>query len=515
VHTIVLGISLLLAASAAALGAAPALISYQGRLTDTAGQPVTTLVNIQFTFWDAPSGGALLGSFIDSDPVTPDAGGVYSTLIGDEGGTVIPESIFDVTAVWLNVQINGEDLLPRQRMVSVGHALRARHADTAVTSTRALGADNADMLDGLNSAAFMPAAADNWVNTAGDTVTGNLIVTGASANARLDVTNSAASNSADAVRGEASGTGNIANFGGQFIAQGDTGRGIRAAALSTADAINYGGYFEANGVRGRGVFGLATGSAGWAVRGQATATGAAANVGGYFSADGDSGIAVQGTSLAEGFIVANYGGFFTAAGGSGRGVLGRGGVYGVQGEGSSFDFYASGAGTNYGPFTGAHEVQLGAGFPASPKTGLIVATAGPAKVRIDAKGRTSISSTLPTVRLADCPLDKTVLGVLVGETSLPKDHWYPAAAGDRFGVVNALGEGRVWVCDAAGPVEMGDYITTSTAPGYGQRQSDDLQHAYTVGKVIERVDWSQVTETIEINGQVYKVYLIAVVYHCG
>ena len=62
---------------------------------------------------------------------------------------------------------------------------------------------------------------------------------------------------------------------------------------------------------------------------------------------------------------------------------------------------------------------------------------------------------------------------------------------------------------------MGDYITTSAVPGHGQKQADDLQHAYTVGKAIESVDWSKVTATIEINGQVYKVYLIAVVYNCG
>ena len=62
---------------------------------------------------------------------------------------------------------------------------------------------------------------------------------------------------------------------------------------------------------------------------------------------------------------------------------------------------------------------------------------------------------------------------------------------------------------------MGDTITTSAVPGYGQKQGDDLQHAYTVGKVIESVDWNAVTETIEHDGQVYKAYLIAVVYTCG
>jgi hypothetical protein len=202
----------------------------------------------------------------------------------------------------------------------------------------------------------------------------------------------------------------------------------------------------------------------------------------------------------------NYGGYFVAAGDSGTGVYG---------SGKAYDFYAAGTGINYGSFTGAHEVQLDTGFPADPKPGLIVVTAGPSKVRRDEKGQVSISSTLPTVRLADRPNAKAVFGVLVMEMPLPKGHWYKPAATERFGVVNALGEGRVWVCSAAGPIEMGDYITTSAVPGYGQKQADDLQHTYTVGKVIETVDWDMVTETIEHDGQVYKVYLIAVVYTCG
>ena len=73
----------------------------------------------------------------------------------------------------------------------------------------------------------------------------------------------------------------------------------------------------------------------------------------------------------------------------------------------------------------------------------------------------------------------------------------------------------MWVCSAAGPIEMGDYITTSAIPGYGQNQHDEAPKAWTVGKVIESVDWNAVTETIEHDGQVYKVYLIAVVYTCG
>ena len=112
-------------------------------------------------------------------------------------------------------------------------------------------------------------------------------------------------------------------------------------------------------------------------------------------------------------------------------------------------------------------------------------------------------------------MDKAVLGVLVSEGTLREDHWYQAQEGERFGVVNAIGEGRVLVTNVNGTIEVGDYITTSSIPGYGQKQDDDLLHSYTLGKAIETVDWESVTETVEHDGLLYKVYLIAVVYTSG
>jgi len=82
-------------------------------------------------------------------------------------------------------------------------------------------------------------------------------------------------------------------------------------------------------------------------------------------------------------------------------------------------------------------------------------------------------------------------------------------------MVNALGDGRAWVSNINGNIEVGDYITTSLIPGYGQRQDDDLLHSYTLGKATETVDWDSVTETVQFNGKTFKIYLIAVVYTSG
>ncbi len=116
--------------SATAL-AVPGLITYQGRLTDPEGQPITGSVTITFTFWSAQSGGTQLGSgFSDADTVTPDAEGIYSTLIGDDPSPAIPSAIFESNTVWLNVNVNGENLTPRKRVSSVAYAVQSANADT-------------------------------------------------------------------------------------------------------------------------------------------------------------------------------------------------------------------------------------------------------------------------------------------------------------------------------------------------------------------------------------------------
>lgn len=237
-------------------------------------------------------------------------------------------------------------------------------------------------------------------------------------------------------------------------------------------------------------------------------------------------LTVAGSSIyAQNGIVAAGGSSFSggATFTGGVGVYNSGGVglegnseisIGMKGSGQTYDFYAGGPGTNYGPFTGAHEVKLGAAFPQEVSPGMIVSVTGETQVRTDEEHIT-FSSTLLTVELAAKPNDVAVLGVIIAESPLPEDHWYKSGDGERFGIVNALGEGRVWVTNLNGDIQAGDYTTTSALAGYGQKQADDLLHSYTLGKATESVDWSKVTDTVTFNGQTLKAYPIAVVYTSG
>jgi hypothetical protein len=132
---------------------------------------------------------------------------------------------------------------------------------------------------------------------------------------------------------------------------------------------------------------------------------------------------------------------------------------------------------------------------------MIVSVTGRARARYEENGTVSLSSTMPTVTLTTKARDKAIFGVFVSEGQLPKDHWHEGDEGARYGIVNALGEGRMWISDLNGPIEAGDYVTSSDLPGYGQLQDDEIARNYTVGKAIETVDWDQVEEAVEINGR--------------
>jgi len=169
----------------------PGLISYKGQLTDASGGPITTSVDVTFTLWDAETGGTQLGSgFSDTDSVTPNADGIYDTLIGDDNNQ-IPGAVFENDPVWLNVNVDGEDLSPRTRLTPVGAALHAGSADTATAATTAGDADTVDGLEGadleesadITTNANAIAAETNRAQTAEATLSSDLIAETATARA--------------------------------------------------------------------------------------------------------------------------------------------------------------------------------------------------------------------------------------------------------------------------------------------------------------------------------------------
>lgn len=139
------------------------ILSYQGRLTNTAQTPIAAPTNMLYKLFDADTGGTELWSS-NTCSIDPDQDGIFVANLGagagagsddeDCGGT-IPDSVFTENSnVWLEVTVASETLTPRQPIRTVAYAL------------------NAETLQGLPPAEVATADTILMMNTEGEVVLG-------------------------------------------------------------------------------------------------------------------------------------------------------------------------------------------------------------------------------------------------------------------------------------------------------------------------------------------------------
>lgn len=192
---------------------------------------------------------------------------------------------------------------------------------------------------------------------------------------------------------------------------------------------------------------------------------------------------------------------------------------GVVGASNGKAFHAE-SGTA-GPFTGSHDVAVPIGVTLEPGT-IVVDTA--CLIRRD------WSNTFCSVAVTTQANQKGVVGVYTSDLGPLSQYSILSAAyeqgvvddfgnvvgplTDQFnaikydynvGEINALGEGQLLVCGEGGDLEAGDLIVSSSIPGKGMKQSDDLVRSYTVAKSREAVIFSSPDE----------VKRVACIYLCG
>uniref|UniRef100_A0A6C0CMM5 F5/8 type C domain-containing protein n=1 Tax=viral metagenome TaxID=1070528 RepID=A0A6C0CMM5_9ZZZZ len=151
-------------------------------------------------------------------------------------------------------------------------------------------------------------------------------------------------------------------------------------------------------------------------------------------------------------------------------------------------------------FTGQHIC-----FPdESMEKGLVVSAKKNQFVKLNGlaigKSAITIDESLPIVSLSNVAQDKACFGVVskMEESNTAYRTEITGGlvsesikiAGDNRAVVNSVGEGAIWVVDTNGPLESGDYITTSNVAGYGQKQDDDVLHNFTVAKITMDCDFT-------------------------
>lgn len=136
-----------LSATAAWAGPAPVRINYQGKLLEG-----TNLVNSEVALAISLYNGAGDRVYEDSGTVAV-VDGVYSRLMGENTTLGDLEDALTNEQVWLEVEVNGVTLSPRERVVSAAYAIRANEHDP-----------------------LWSAAATQYVQKAGDTMTGPLVL---------------------------------------------------------------------------------------------------------------------------------------------------------------------------------------------------------------------------------------------------------------------------------------------------------------------------------------------------
>jgi hypothetical protein len=164
-------------------------------------------------------------------------------------------------------------------------------------------------------------------------------------------------------------------------------------------------------------------------------------------------------------------------------------------------------------FTGQHRTFID-GVPTSKSgdfVGLVV-SANKNKYMKMSKGvemgsnAITINESLPLVSLSTVTHDKACFGVIsdAEDSETRKDSFGSLVTvsnkekGDTRVYINSVGEGAIWVTNINGPLESGDYITTSNVVGYGQKQDSDSLKNYTVAKITMDCDFDPVTQPIQI-----------------
>ncbi len=142
----------------------PPLLSYQGVLRDAADHPLSGDYDMTFTFWSADIGGDEI--FLDQHAAAGTGavaaanglftvglgGGISSDGAGPGTYTTLAEVFRDYSEVWLSVDVAGEVLDPRSRILATAYAQNAANASYAAAASSA---DNADQLGGSPPTAYL------------------------------------------------------------------------------------------------------------------------------------------------------------------------------------------------------------------------------------------------------------------------------------------------------------------------------------------------------------------------
>lgn len=181
---------------------------------------------------------------------------------------------------------------------------------------------------------------------------------------------------------------------------------------------------------------------------------------------------------------------------------------GLVGVANGYDFYAEGAGINYGPFTGAHDVLVPNGVTIEPgyicvdeqcilkknlsNTVFEVAqstSANQVPIGVLVINNGSLANFTPAAFIEKYDYVTLPSGEIVQERIMYSE--YDAVKNDyQYCGINAIGEGQVYVNNEGGNIAAGDLIVTSSTPGVGMKQLDNVVKNVTVAKARQAITFT-------------------------
>jgi len=104
---------------------APNLVDYQGRLLESTGEPVDTMVSLEFGIYEDSLNGSLLWSETHNAIEVSD--GLFQVQLGSHNP--LPEELFNEENRWLGISVNSDsEMSPRTRIASAPYSLRSNFA---------------------------------------------------------------------------------------------------------------------------------------------------------------------------------------------------------------------------------------------------------------------------------------------------------------------------------------------------------------------------------------------------
>jgi hypothetical protein len=112
------------------MAAVPRQISFQGKLTDHVGQPVTDTTDVTFRIYSDSIDGNTLWNETQSVSVIA---GLFQVMLGSIDA--IPDSVFSDNSLFLGITVYGDELSPRKPFGSSGFSYHAAYADSGNIAT--------------------------------------------------------------------------------------------------------------------------------------------------------------------------------------------------------------------------------------------------------------------------------------------------------------------------------------------------------------------------------------------